>query len=100
MKRPYRSAPFGKMFGENFANSVNYSGRSTFAAQYPNVPYPRYDAAGGAWMTNYSGCPARGPVYHPYTSPLPQSAQGMTPINTYGTLANNIGESRDLREFP
>lgn len=97
MKRPYRSAPFGKMFGENFANA-NYSGRSPFAAaQSPYVPYPRYDSAGGAWMTtsghltNYSPCTSRGPVY-PYTSPLPQSAPPGMSINTYGQLANNIGE--------
>lgn len=96
MKRPYRSAPFGKMFGENFPNAANFPGRSPFGAQ-PPYPYPRYDSTGGAWMTtsghltNYTPCPSRGPVY-PYSSPMPQSAQGMPPMNTYGSLANNIGE--------
>lgn len=94
MKRPYRTAPFGKMFGENFANPANYTGRSPFAAaQSPYVPYPRYDSAGGgAWMTtsghlsSYPPCTSR-PVY-PYSTALPQPATGMT----YGSLANNIGE--------
>lgn len=101
MKRPYRTAPFGKMFGENFASAANYTGRSPFAAaQSPYVPYPRYDSAGGgAWMTT-SGhlssypppppCSSR-PVVYPYSTALSQPATGMA-INTYGSLANNIGE--------
>lgn len=95
MKRPYRNAPFGRMISENFA-TANYSRPSPFGTQSPYVPYPRYESAGSAWMatsghlTNYSPCTSRNPVY-PYSSPLPQPSSGMT-INTYGSLANNIGE--------
>lgn len=90
MKRPYRAAGFGQRFDESFATSANYAGRSHFPAQPPYAPYPRYDSTGGPWMTtsghlaNYSTCSS---VYQ-----YPVAAPPSMAINTYGPLANNIGE--------